>query len=116
MTADERLQVVDRIRDARPDIIWVGLGLLKQERWIAEHLDQCGAPWMVGVGAAFDYHSGAIPWAPPLLRRLGLEWVFRLMLQPKLRGKRYWWSAVYVIQAIVVGLSRAAFLRKTVPA
>jgi N-acetylglucosaminyldiphosphoundecaprenol N-acetyl-beta-D-mannosaminyltransferase len=110
-TPAEDEAVVRLINDARPDIVWVGLGLLKQERWIAAHLGRVRAPWMIGVGASFDYLSGAIPWAPPLLRQLGLEWVFRLALQPRLRGRRYWWSFVYVLEATIEGLATGQFLR-----
>jgi N-acetylglucosaminyldiphosphoundecaprenol N-acetyl-beta-D-mannosaminyltransferase len=110
-TPEEDEVVVRLINDARPDIVWVGLGLLKQERWIAAHLGRVNAPWMIGVGASFDYLSGTIPWAPPLLRRLGLEWVFRLALQPRLRGRRYWWSFVYVLEATTEGLVTGRFLR-----
>lgn len=110
-TPAEDQAVVDQINAARPDIVWVGLGLLKQERWIQEHLHRVEAPWMVGVGAAFDYHAGTVPWAPSVLRTLGLEWIFRLILQPKLRGKRYWWSLVYVLEAAWSGLSSLQFLR-----
>ena len=59
---------------------------------------------MVGVGAAFDYHAGTVPWAPPILRSMGLEWLFRLILQPRLRAKRYWWSLVFVLQSVTRGL------------
>jgi N-acetylglucosaminyldiphosphoundecaprenol N-acetyl-beta-D-mannosaminyltransferase len=112
LSQDEDRQVVDSINATRPDIVWVGLGLLKQERWIQDHLGRVNAPWMVGVGAAFDYHAGAVPWAPPLLRSLGLEWLFRLIIQPKLRGRRYWWSLIYVGEAVVEGLLRLRFLRR----
>ena len=113
VTPEQDEATVKRINDTRPDIVWVGLGLLKQERWIAQHLNRIHAPWMVGVGAAFDYHSGAIPWAPPVLRALGMEWVFRLILQPKLRGKRYWWSFQYVLEASMEGLMTGRFIRRT---
>lgn len=111
----DKAEVTDLVNASRPDIVWVGLGLLKQERWVGDNLGGVQAPWMVGVGAAFDYHAGAIPWAPPLLRALGLEWLFRLIIQPKLRAKRYWWSAVYVIQTFLGGLLTARFLRKPKP-
>jgi N-acetylglucosaminyldiphosphoundecaprenol N-acetyl-beta-D-mannosaminyltransferase len=111
LSPEEDEAVVRRINDAQPDIVWVGLGLLKQERWIDTHLGRIRAPWMIGVGASFDYLSGAIPWAPPLLRRLGLEWVFRLALQPRLRGRRYWWSFLYVLEATTEGLVTGQFLR-----
>jgi N-acetylglucosaminyldiphosphoundecaprenol N-acetyl-beta-D-mannosaminyltransferase len=104
LSEEEKEEVIREINDSRPDIVWVGLGLLKQEKWIAEYSDQIQARWMIGVGAAFDYHAGAVPWAPPLLRSLGLEWLFRLILQPRLRARRYWWSLVYVCQATVKGL------------
>lgn len=97
-------EVVRLINETKPDFVWVGLGLLKQEQWIAEHLGRIKAPWMVGVGAAFDYHSGAVPWAPAWIRALGLEWLFRLVIQPRLRGKRYWWSLVFVLEAATAGV------------
>jgi len=102
---------LEAIRAAKPDIVWVGLGLLKQERWISENIAKINAPWMVGVGAAFDYHSGAIPWAPAPVRALGLEWLFRLMLQPRLRARRYWWSLVYVFSASAKGVLTLQFLK-----
>lgn len=106
LTPDEDEAVVATINAAKPDIVWVGLGLLKQEAWIASHLGRVEAPWMVGVGAAFDYHSGAVPWAPAWIRSAGLEWLFRLMVQPRLRAKRYWWSLVFVVEAAWAGLVR----------
>jgi N-acetylglucosaminyldiphosphoundecaprenol N-acetyl-beta-D-mannosaminyltransferase len=112
LTAEEDAAVVQMINDAKPDFVWVGLGLLKQETWIAEHLGRINAPWMVGVGAAFDYHSGAVPWAPAPIRALGLEWLFRLIVQPRLRAKRYWWSLVFVLQASLSGLFGLRFLRR----
>jgi len=104
MSDKEKADVARKINDSRPDIVWVGLGLLKQEKWIADYQDKINARWMIGVGAAFDYHAGTVPWAPPVLRSLGLEWLFRLILQPRLRAKRYWWSLVYVCQATAKGL------------
>lgn len=111
LTPEEDEQVVAMINATKPDIVWVGLGLPKQERWIAPHLHRVRACWMVGVGGAFDYHSGNVPWAPAILRALGLEWVFRLIVQPKLRFKRYWWSLVWAIQAIATGSFTFQFLR-----
>jgi N-acetylglucosaminyldiphosphoundecaprenol N-acetyl-beta-D-mannosaminyltransferase len=113
LTSEEDDEIVRLINTAKPDFVWVGLGLLKQEDWIAKHRHRLDAAWMVGVGAAFDYHSGAIPWAPRWIRALGLEWLFRLILQPKLRGRRYWWSLVFVFQAVISGLLGLRFLRKT---
>lgn len=116
LTAEEDAQVVQMINASRPDFVWVGLGLLKQEAWIAAHVGRVQAPWMAGVGAAFDYHSGAVPWAPAPVRALGLEWLFRLIVQPKLRAKRYWWSLVFVLEAGASGLLGLRFLRSRQPA
>ena len=108
LSADEDAEIVRRINAAKPDIVWVGLGLLKQERWVAAHLHRIESAWMCGVGAAFDYHSGTVPWAPAWIRALGLEWLFRLIIQPKIRAKRYWWSLVFVLEAIAKRFSRSA--------
>jgi N-acetylglucosaminyldiphosphoundecaprenol N-acetyl-beta-D-mannosaminyltransferase len=112
LTAEEDEDVVRMINASRPDVVWVGLGLPKQEQWIAAHIGRVKVPWMVNVGAAFDYHSGAVPWAPRVLRVLGLEWLFRLIIQPRIRAKRYWWSLVFVMQAAVMGVSQLRFLRR----
>ena len=104
LTDEEDKAIVKLINDTRPDFVWVGLGLVKQEAWIAKHLNRVNAPWMVGVGASFDYHSGAVPWAPEWIRSLGLEWLFRLIIQPKIRAKRYWWSLVFVVEAAIAGI------------
>ncbi len=106
LTPAEDEEIVGMINRARPDIVWVGLGLPKQEKWIAEHLGRIQASWMVGVGAAFDFHSGAVPWAPRALRAVGLEWLFRLALEPRLRARRYWWSFLFVVEAALHGLRR----------
>jgi N-acetylglucosaminyldiphosphoundecaprenol N-acetyl-beta-D-mannosaminyltransferase len=114
LTPEEDKEVVAWINASGADFVWVGLGLLKQERWIGAHLGRIDVPWMVGVGAAFDYHAGVVPWAPGFMRALGLEWLFRLIIQPKLRAKRYWWSAVYVFEAAFSGLFQARFYRPRV--
>jgi N-acetylglucosaminyldiphosphoundecaprenol N-acetyl-beta-D-mannosaminyltransferase len=112
LTHEEDDRVIAMINDCEPDIVWVGLGLLKQERWIQEHLKRVHAPWMVGVGAAFDYHSGAVPWAPPMARSIGAEWIFRLLREPRLRGPRYWRSFKFVLESTWHGLRSMQFMRR----
>ena len=71
-------------------IIFVGLGCPKQERWMAEVSPQIPAV-LIGVGAAFDIHAGLLRQAPPWLQRLGLEWAFRLAMEPRRLWRRYLW-------------------------
>ena len=79
MSRNERVQ--DAIAAARPDLLLVGMGNPLQERWIAAYRGECPARLAIGVGALFAYVSGEYRRAPSALRRLGLEWVFVLLLQ-----------------------------------
>ena len=89
LTDREREAIVRRINAARPDIVWVGLSTPKQERWMAEHVGQLTAAVLIGVGAAFDFHAGVKRQAPRWVQQSGLEWVFRLMSEPRRLGPRY---------------------------
>ena len=89
LTPQEDENVVQSIRAASPDIVWVGLGTPKQERWMAAHLERLGVPALVGVGAAFDFLSGRKPQAPRWVQRSGLEWLFRLATEPRRLWRRY---------------------------
>jgi N-acetylglucosaminyldiphosphoundecaprenol N-acetyl-beta-D-mannosaminyltransferase len=88
-TEEEDRLIVDRINAARPDIVWVGLSTPKQEYWMAAHLGRIEAPVMIGVGAAFDFVPGLKPQAPRWMQRRGLEWVFRLVTEPRRLSRRY---------------------------
>jgi N-acetylglucosaminyldiphosphoundecaprenol N-acetyl-beta-D-mannosaminyltransferase len=74
---------------ARPDVMWVGLGTPKQEKFMAEHWLTLDAGVLIGVGAAFDFHSGRVQQAPRWMQRGGLEWLFRLCTEPRRLGPRY---------------------------
>lgn len=89
LTAAEDDAIVARINDAAPDIVWVGLSTPKQEYWMSEHKGRINAPVMVGVGAAFDFLSGAKVQAPVWMRSNGLEWAFRAATEPKRLLRRY---------------------------
>jgi N-acetylglucosaminyldiphosphoundecaprenol N-acetyl-beta-D-mannosaminyltransferase len=84
LTPQEEQDTIDLLNSARPDILWVGLGLIKQERWIAEHIKKISISWMIGVGAAFDFHAGTIKRAPKPIRNIGLEWLYRLAFEPRM--------------------------------
>ena len=73
----------------RPDVIWVGLGTPKQEHFMAGHWRTLDAGVLIGVGAAFDFHSGRVPQAPRWMQRSGFEWLFRLGTEPRRLGPRY---------------------------
>jgi len=86
---DEDEEAVRYINQARPDIVWVGLGTPKQELWMRAHVGRLTAPVLVGVGAAFDFHAGVKPQAPRWIQRAGLEWLFRMLAEPRRLGPRY---------------------------
>ena len=89
LSDDEIAAECEMINAARPDIVWVGLSTPKQERWMASRKGRLEAPVMVGVGAAFDFHTGRVRQAPRLVQKLGLEWFFRMCMEPKRLWKRY---------------------------
>lgn len=89
LTADETADAVAQIRSAKPDIVWVGLGCPKQERWMMEHLGALDGVVLVGVGAAFDFHTGRVKRAPLWMRRRGFEWLHRLISEPARLWQRY---------------------------
>jgi N-acetylglucosaminyldiphosphoundecaprenol N-acetyl-beta-D-mannosaminyltransferase len=89
LTADERAEVVHQINAARADVVWVGIGVPKQEKWMAQLRSELRAPVLIGVGAAFDFHAGLVPQAPPWMQELGLEWAYRLAHEPRRLWRRY---------------------------
>lgn len=89
LTEEEDARVVDQINRSGADVVWVGLSTPKQERWMAAHLGRIDAPVMIGVGAAFDFHAGLVAQAPRWVQRSGLEWLFRLMVEPRRLWRRY---------------------------
>jgi N-acetylglucosaminyldiphosphoundecaprenol N-acetyl-beta-D-mannosaminyltransferase len=89
LTTDEEEQLRAKLARLRPDIVWVGLSTPKQEKFMAEHWDKLDATLFIGVGAAFDFHSGRVRQAPRWMQRCGLEWLFRLGCEPRRLWKRY---------------------------
>lgn len=89
LTTEEDADVVDRINRSAADIVWVGLSTPKQERWMHAHQRALNVPVMVGVGAAFDMHSGRLRQAPVWMQEHGLEWFYRLAQEPRRLWRRY---------------------------
>jgi N-acetylglucosaminyldiphosphoundecaprenol N-acetyl-beta-D-mannosaminyltransferase len=89
LTEAEEKEVQAMVRAANPDILWVGLSTPKQEKWMHEHRDKIQVPVMLGVGAAFDMNTGRLKRAPRWMQNSGLEWLFRLVIEPRRLWRRY---------------------------
>lgn len=88
LTEQENMEIIEKINSTSPDFIWVGLGAPKQENWMFEHKNKVNG-LMVGVGAGFDYHAGNIKRAPKWMQKCSLEWLYRLLQDPKRLFYRY---------------------------
>lgn len=99
LTKEEDQAIVSKINSTSPDFVWVGLGAPKQEIWMYEHKNVIHG-MMLGVGAAFDYHSGNIKRAPKWMQKCCLEWLFRLLQDPKRLFKRYLKTNIRFIRLI----------------
>lgn len=88
-TEEEDVALADSINEVRPDIIWCGVGVPKQEKWMARMRHRLEAPVMVGVGAAFDFIAGRVSQAPRWMQERGLEWTYRIAQEPARLLPRY---------------------------
>jgi N-acetylglucosaminyldiphosphoundecaprenol N-acetyl-beta-D-mannosaminyltransferase len=89
LSAAERDRVAEEINASGAQVVWVGTGQPKQERWMHEMRPLLDVPLLVGVGAAFDFHAGIVAQAPSWMQRTGLEWVYRLGREPRRLWRRY---------------------------
>ena len=96
LTPQEDAQIVAKINEARPDFIWVGVGAPNKEEWMYQHMGQLQGV-LIGVGAGFDYLAGYIKRAPRWMQRMSLEWLYRLLQDPKRLWRRYFTSNVKFI-------------------
>lgn len=84
--------IINKIKNFKPDILFVAFGAVKQEFWIVEHqeiLNSIGVKWAIGCGGAFDFVAGTIKRAPKFIQNIGLEWFYRLIREPKRLFRRY---------------------------
>ncbi len=81
--------VLEQIRESNADLLLVAFGVPKQEKWIDENINRCGVKAAMGVGGLFDFYSGKKARAPLWMRRVGLEWIYRLYLEPRRLWRRY---------------------------
>jgi N-acetylglucosaminyldiphosphoundecaprenol N-acetyl-beta-D-mannosaminyltransferase len=107
LTAEEDEEIIKKINNARPDVLWVGLGLPKQETWIFEHREKLKVPVIVGVGAAFKFEAGEVRRAPSWVGNLGFEWLWRLFQEPKRV-----WRRVFIDAPQFIWLALIEFIKK----
>lgn len=107
LSPQEEQRYISEINETKPDILWVGLGCPKQEKWIARNRAQLNAPVLAGVGYAFDVHSGIAQQAPPWMRQNGLEWFFRSLQKPSRI-----WSHLVVDGSIILRLALQTLLER----
>jgi len=89
LSEDEELQALTRMINAEAQLIWVGLGAPKQELWMQKNTGKLKKSVLLGVGAAFDFHSGSLERAPVIMQKIGLEWLYRFLQEPGRLWKRY---------------------------
>jgi N-acetylglucosaminyldiphosphoundecaprenol N-acetyl-beta-D-mannosaminyltransferase len=89
LTESEELALISKLNEVQPHILWVGLGTPKQERFMSQYLDRMPVNLAVGVGAAFDIHTGGIADAPAWMKKAGMQWLHRLLQEPSRLWKRY---------------------------
>ena len=117
LTHQEEEEIIAAINQADPDIIWVGLGTPKQDLWMARHRSSLKAPVLIGVGAAFDFHTKRLPQAPQWMQRSGLEWFFRLSQEPGRLWYRYLvYNPVFIVSVLQQRLGLRRYEIETLPA
>jgi N-acetylglucosaminyldiphosphoundecaprenol N-acetyl-beta-D-mannosaminyltransferase len=89
LSSTEQSELLDEVNQLQPDIVWVGLSTPKQDKFMAEYLPRLATTLMIGVGAAFDYHTGRINDSPPWIKWMGLQWMHRLVQDPRRLWRRY---------------------------
>jgi N-acetylglucosaminyldiphosphoundecaprenol N-acetyl-beta-D-mannosaminyltransferase len=101
---EESDEIIAQMRDVKPDLIWVALSTPKQELWMQMHMPRIGSGIAIGVGAAFALLSGATTQAPRWVQRSGLEWLFRLAIEPKRLYRRYFFVVPTYLRFFVVAV------------
>lgn len=107
LSFEEDAVITDTIVAAHPDIVWVGLSTPKQEYWMRDHVGLIPGATLIGVGAAFDFYAGDVKRAPNWMRESGLEWLHRLISEPRRLWRRYLVLAPrFVLLIMIEGINR----------
>jgi N-acetylglucosaminyldiphosphoundecaprenol N-acetyl-beta-D-mannosaminyltransferase len=93
---DENSRIIERINRFNPDILFVGVGSPKQERWVFDHQNELHCGIALGIGAAIEFAAGTVSRAPKFMQKSGTEWIWRLLQDPKRLAKRYVKDAVFL--------------------
>ena len=102
LTDEEDDAIAEQVNQARPDVLWVGIGVPKQEKWMVRMRDRLDVPVMCAVGAAFDFHAGRVSQAPRWMQERGLEWTYRIAQEPRRLLPRY----LYTNPRFLLGFAR----------
>jgi N-acetylglucosaminyldiphosphoundecaprenol N-acetyl-beta-D-mannosaminyltransferase len=113
LSDEETSSFIGRVHELRPDIIWVGLSTPRQEFFMAEYLSKLDVTLMLGVGAAFDIHTGRMQDAPAWLKKMGLQWLHRLWQEPRRLWKRYFYIVPHFIG--LLALQRLGIRKHSIP-
>jgi N-acetylglucosaminyldiphosphoundecaprenol N-acetyl-beta-D-mannosaminyltransferase len=103
----ETQDMIDRVKEAKPHFLWVGLSAPKQEKWIRDHLYELDVPVCVGVGAVFDFIAHKMKRAPVFMQKSGLEWLYRLYKEPFRLWRRYFIGNVLFVWYLLVDMVRS---------
>jgi N-acetylglucosaminyldiphosphoundecaprenol N-acetyl-beta-D-mannosaminyltransferase len=98
LTAPERSELIETVRSARPDLLFVAFGQPKGELWVAENFRKLAVPVTMQVGATLDFLAGRVPRAPRWIQRIGLEWAYRMLREPRRLVGRYFNNGIFVIR------------------
>jgi N-acetylglucosaminyldiphosphoundecaprenol N-acetyl-beta-D-mannosaminyltransferase len=118
LTSEEEKEMMAQVVESRPHILWVGLSTPKQEHFMAQYVGRFPVPLLVGVGAAFDYHTGRIRDCSEWIKRAGLQWLHRLLQDPGRLWKRYLRNNplfLFLMALQILGLRRYSFDEKASP-
>ncbi|MDA0266743.1 MAG: WecB/TagA/CpsF family glycosyltransferase, partial [Cyanobacteria bacterium] len=115
VSEQEQATIIESIRATGAQLVFVGLGCPRQEIWVYENRDRLSMP-AIAVGAAFDFHAGLIPQAPPWMQKRGLEWLFRLLQEPRRLWRRYiFFNPLYIFCFTLQYLRLKSFAPSQVP-
>lgn len=105
----QEISNINKINAAQPDILWLALGCPKQEQWMYRYRDRVDCAVIIAVGAAFDFVAGTVRQAPPIIQSAGLEWLFRLLMEPRRLWKRYFIRNPYFVYRLMAQVAGKAY-------